>query len=84
MVDCCPEIAVPTLLISGRHDEATPVTVQPFADLIPNVRWEMFEDSSHLPHLEEPERYLEALTRPARGRHARATRVDVVRYLHDS
>jgi L-proline amide hydrolase len=57
VVDCCTGIVVPTLLISGRYDEATPVTVQPFADLIPNVRWELFEKSSHLPHLEEPERF---------------------------
>jgi len=57
----CAAIAVPTLLISGRHDEATPRTVQPFADLIPDVRWELFEESSHLPHLEEPERFDEVL-----------------------
>lgn len=61
VVDCCADIAVPTLLISGRYDEATPVTVQPFADLIPDVRWELFEQSSHLPHLEEPQRFIEVL-----------------------
>jgi L-proline amide hydrolase len=55
--DCLPDIEVPTLLLSGRHDEATPVTVQPFYDRIPDVRWEVFEDSSHLPHLEQPERF---------------------------
>jgi L-proline amide hydrolase len=51
-------IEAPTLLVSGRHDEATPVTVQPFADGIPDVGWEIFEDSSHMPFIEEPERYL--------------------------
>ncbi|MFI9024304.1 proline iminopeptidase-family hydrolase [Streptomyces sp. NPDC053560] len=56
------DIAVPTLLISGRHDEATPVTVQPYQDLIPDVRWELFEESSHLPHLEEPELFQEVMT----------------------
>ena len=55
--ECLPDIEVPTLLVSGRYDEATPVTVQPFHDRIPDVRWEVFEDSSHLPHLEEPERF---------------------------
>lgn len=50
-------IDVPTLVISGRYDEATPTTVRPFRDLIPDVRWEMFEESSHLPNLEEPERF---------------------------
>nr|BAR73018.1 putative amidohydrolase [Embleya scabrispora] len=51
------DIAVPTLLISGRHDEATPAAVRPFHELIPDVRWEIFEESSHVPHLEEPERF---------------------------
>ena len=55
--DCLPAIAVPTLVISGRHDEATPATVAPFRDLIPGARWEIFEESSHVPHLEEPERF---------------------------
>ncbi|KAA0939266.1 MULTISPECIES: proline iminopeptidase-family hydrolase [Streptomyces] len=57
VVECCPDIAVPVLLTSGRHDEATPATMQPFADLIPDVRWEVFEESSHVPHIEEPERF---------------------------
>jgi L-proline amide hydrolase len=51
-------IDVPTLLISGRHDEATPETVQPFYDGIPDVRWEMFDESSHMPHVEETERFI--------------------------
>jgi L-proline amide hydrolase len=46
-------IAVPTLLISGRFDEATQACVQPFADEIPDVRWQVFEHSSHMPHVEE-------------------------------
>ncbi|MFJ8810859.1 proline iminopeptidase-family hydrolase [Streptomyces sp. NPDC102490] len=57
VLDCAADIAVPTLLISGRHDEATERTVQPYADLIPDVRWEILEESSHVPHLEEPERF---------------------------
>ena len=60
--DCLPAIAVPTLVISGRHDEATPVTVRPYADRIPHVRWEIFEESSHVPNLEEPERFGAVLT----------------------
>ena len=46
-------IEVPTLLISGAYDEATPATVQPFADGIPDVRWHVFPNSSHMPHVEE-------------------------------
>jgi L-proline amide hydrolase len=50
-----PQIATPTLVISGRHDEATPACVEPFATLIPGARWVIFEDSSHMPHVEEHE-----------------------------
>ncbi|NUW00635.1 proline iminopeptidase-family hydrolase [Streptomyces sp. CAI 127] len=53
--DRLPDIAVPTLVLSGRHDEATPATVRPFRERIPDVRWEILEESSHMPHLEEPE-----------------------------
>ena len=63
VIDGLADIDVPTLLISGRHDEATPAVVQPYADRIPDVHWEIFEQSSHLPHLEEPERFLQVLAR---------------------
>ncbi|MFD5320721.1 proline iminopeptidase-family hydrolase [Streptomyces sp. NPDC127098] len=52
-----PDIEVPTLVVSGRHDEATPATVRPYRELVPRARWEVFEESSHLPHLEEPENF---------------------------
>jgi L-proline amide hydrolase len=57
VVDQVKMITAPTLLASGRFDEATPGTVQPFFDNIPDVRWEIFEQSSHMPFVEEPERY---------------------------
>jgi L-proline amide hydrolase len=53
IIDRLGAIAVPTLLLSGRYDEATPAVVQPFADTIPDVRWTIFEQSSHMPHVEE-------------------------------
>jgi L-proline amide hydrolase len=46
-------IRADTLLISGRHDEATAAVVRPFADRIPRNRWVIFENSSHMPHVEE-------------------------------
>jgi L-proline amide hydrolase len=61
IVDRVGGVTAPTLLLSGRHDEATPATVQPFFDGIPDVRWEIFEDSSHMPFYEEPERYREVV-----------------------
>lgn len=61
IVDRLPRINVSTLVISGVYDEATPLCVKPLLDHIPDVRWELFEHSSHLPHVEEPERYLRVL-----------------------
>jgi L-proline amide hydrolase len=57
IVDRLGRIAVPTLLASGRYDEATTETVQPFFDGIPDVRWVVFAESSHMPHVEETERF---------------------------
>ena len=55
IIDRLPTINVPVLLISGRYDEAAPEVVQPFYDLIPKVEWVIFENSSHMPHVEERE-----------------------------
>ncbi len=57
VIDRVHLISAPTLLVSGAHDEATPATVQPYFQFIPNVRWEIFENSSHMPFIEEPTRY---------------------------
>jgi len=46
-------IQVPTLLLSGRYDEAAPEVVQPFIDHIPCAQWVIFGQSSHMPHVEE-------------------------------
>jgi L-proline amide hydrolase len=58
IVDRVSAISVPTLLVSGRYDEAAPETVQPFQDGIADVRWEIFEQSSHMPHVEETDRFI--------------------------
>ena len=61
IIDKLDRIQAPTLLISGRHDEATKATVEPYADLIPDVRWTIFENSSHMPHVEETEKCLQVV-----------------------
>jgi proline-specific peptidase len=53
------EIRLPTLVLSGRYDEATPMIAQAVADGIPGARWELLENSSHVCHLEEPERTMQ-------------------------
>jgi len=55
------EIRVPTLIVSGRHDEATPALQQVLHDGIAGSEWVVFEDSSHTPHVEERERYMQVV-----------------------
>jgi proline-specific peptidase len=55
------EIRVPTLVTSGRYDEATPLIAGTVHDGIPGSQWVLFEKSSHMPHAEEPERYMQVL-----------------------
>jgi L-proline amide hydrolase len=59
ITDRLHEISTPTLLVSGRHDEATPHIVGQIHSRVPGAQWELFEESSHLPHVEEPEAFLE-------------------------
>ncbi len=54
-------ITAPTLLISGRYDEATPQIVEQIHSRIPGAQWQLFEESSHMPHIEEPEGFLETV-----------------------
>jgi L-proline amide hydrolase len=57
------EINVPTLLLSGRYDEATPSIVETIHRSIPGSEWIIFENSSHMPHVEETDLYIQALSR---------------------
>ncbi|HZE34409.1 MAG TPA: proline iminopeptidase-family hydrolase [Actinoallomurus sp.] len=61
IIDRLDRITVPAFLISGKYDEATPEVVQPYADRIADVRWQIFENSSHMPHVEEKDACLEAV-----------------------
>lgn len=61
IVDRLGEIHVPTLLLSGRYDEATPAIVETIHQGIPGSEWVLFEHSSHMPHVEETERYMQVL-----------------------
>jgi L-proline amide hydrolase len=62
IVDHLGEIHVPTLLLSGRYDEATPAIVETIHQRIPGSQWVLFEHSSHMPHVEETERCLAVLS----------------------
>jgi L-proline amide hydrolase len=57
-LDRLGSISVPTLIVSGRYDEATPDVVRPLHEGIAGSEWVLFEESSHLPHLEERDRWM--------------------------
>jgi L-proline amide hydrolase len=61
ITDRLHEISTPTLLVSGRYDEATPHIVEQIHTRIPGAQWRIFEESSHMPHVEEPEDFLETV-----------------------
>jgi L-proline amide hydrolase len=63
ITDRLHEITTPTLLVSGRYDEATPLIVGQIHERIAGSEWELFEDSSHMPHVEQAEAFLERVER---------------------
>ena len=57
LVTRLPSLRVPTLVTSGRHDEATPAIAGTVHRLIRGSEWVLFEHSAHMAHLEESYRY---------------------------
>ena len=56
------DIGVPTLLVSGKYDEATPALQERMLAGLPNAEWVLFEKSAHVPHVEETKRYLDVVS----------------------
>ncbi|OTA98511.1 hypothetical protein M426DRAFT_109244 [Hypoxylon sp. CI-4A] len=50
-------IEVETLLLNGRYDEAQDLCMEPWFRTIPQVKWMTLENSSHMGHWEERERF---------------------------
>ncbi|MFC4950895.1 proline iminopeptidase-family hydrolase [Pseudonocardia sp. GCM10023141] len=61
IIDRLDQITVPTLVVSGAHDEATAACVAPFVERIADVRRHVFPESSHMPHIEEREAFMALL-----------------------
>ena len=73
ILDEASKISTPTLLLNGAYDEAADSVIYPFFKSIPHVKWVQFavselflkneffpdvkQNSSHMSHLEEPERF---------------------------
>ncbi len=56
------EIHVPTLVLSGRHDEATPAIHATVHHGIPSSESVIFEESAHMCHIEEPEKFQQVVS----------------------
>lgn len=55
-------IGVPTLVVSGENDGITaPAYGRAFAQLIPNARFASIPEAGHLPHVEQPDRFMALL-----------------------
>ena len=52
------EIRVPTLVASGRYDEATPALQEALVEGIAGAEQVIFEDSAHMPFWEERQRFM--------------------------
>jgi len=57
VTDRLNEIAIPSLFTCGHFDEATPRTTEYYASLVPGSEFHVFENSSHMPGVEEPQVY---------------------------
>jgi proline iminopeptidase len=54
-------IAAPTLVTCGRYDEITPACSETIVARVKGARMVVFEQSGHVPHLDEPELYAETI-----------------------
>ncbi|WP_421522108.1 proline iminopeptidase-family hydrolase [Ochrobactrum quorumnocens] len=62
VVNRLSEIKVPSLVLAGEFDEATPVSWEPFVKLLPSVEHHVFRDASHTPHLETPAEFFQVVS----------------------
>lgn len=54
-------ISLPTLITAGRYDHATPEMAETLHRRIAHSELVVFENSAHLPHIEESDRYMEVV-----------------------
>jgi pimeloyl-ACP methyl ester carboxylesterase len=56
IIDILHNISCPTLLLSAPLDEIQELAVLPFFLKIPKIKWVELQNSTHLAHLEEPDK----------------------------
>ncbi|MCL4502117.1 MAG: proline iminopeptidase-family hydrolase [Deltaproteobacteria bacterium] len=59
LVACLRKISLPVLLTCGRYDESTPETTAYYQSRWPGAEMVVFEEASHMHHLEKQEHYLD-------------------------
>ena len=61
VTDRLSEITIPVLVTCGRYDEATPAIAHELANGILGAEIRVFENSSHVAHIEEAEAFLDVV-----------------------
>jgi pimeloyl-ACP methyl ester carboxylesterase len=60
--DRLQEVTQPVLLLAGRNDRACPAAAaERMAQLLPNNELHVFEESAHMPFVEQPEEFLQVV-----------------------
>jgi proline-specific peptidase len=62
-IDRLSEIGVPSLILVGRYDEVPPTCAETLHLGIAGSQLVVFEESSHIPHIEEENKYFGAVSR---------------------
>lgn len=57
------KIKVPTLMLSGTNDEATPLVVKEGYDLIPNCSWDLIQGAAHIGNATHGDEYMASVER---------------------
>ena len=58
VTDRLGQLDLSVLVTSGRFDEMTPDVVRAMVDAIPGARWQLFEQSAHLPMVTETDAFI--------------------------
>ena len=57
------QIAVPTSLVWGEHDGVVPLSyAEALQKAITGAKLHVIEDAAHIPHLQQPEKFVACLT----------------------
>jgi len=61
VIDKLKDVREPALIVSGGNDLCTPYIAKTMFDLLPNSKWELFQNCRHMCFAEDTERYIAML-----------------------